>query len=192
MYFALAREGRVDAMHPRVYISRNRGESRGWGDLFKLDRGTEVWMCRGLERTLPGLGVQVTREYQRAYGQLKPDIWIQDENHAIIIENKHGLRKAGQQHIYLDVLDVCQLNRPKRAFLYCVPQAFLPSEKAEWWEFVREGTANDKVLRGIIPWDDEFAEFLCDTLPVPEWFRDKLPNKIAEGKYLDIGQHFWS
>jgi hypothetical protein len=44
---------------------------------------------------------------------------------------------------------------------------------------------------GIIPWDDEFTEFLCDTLPVPEWFRDELPNKIAEGKYLDSGQHFW-
>jgi hypothetical protein len=192
MYFALAREGKLDAMHPRVYFSRNRGESRGWGELFKLDRGTEVWMCRGLEKTLAGLDVRVTGEHLRAYGQLKPDIWIQDGNHAIIIENKHGLRNAGQQRSYLDVLGVSQLRTPKRAFLYCVPQAFLPSETAEWWEFVKGRTANDNVVRGIIPWDDEFAEFLCDTLPVPEWFRNKLPNRINEGKYLDIGQNFWA
>jgi hypothetical protein len=191
MYFALAREGRLNAMHPRVYFSRNRGESRAWGELFKLDRETQIWMCRDLNKTLAGLGIRVTGESQRAYGQLKPDIWIHDENHAIIIENKDGGPRSSRESEYLNFLREDALGKPNRAFLYAVPQGWLPNETAEWWQFVREGEADNKVRRGIIPWDDEFVGFLCDTLSVPEWFCDKLPNKVNEGKYLDPGQHFW-
>jgi hypothetical protein len=122
----------------------------------------------------------------------EPDIWIQDENHAIIIENKDGGPRSEREADYVKFLHESALNRPKKAFLYAVPEAWLPSRaQSEWWKFVREKPANDEVRRGIIPWHSDFVKFLCRVLSVPRWFRDKLPDRVDEGKYLDPGKHFW-
>jgi hypothetical protein len=193
MYFALAREGELPADRPRVYFSRSQKDSRAWGDLFRLDRKTQVWMCRDLGRTLTDLDVSVSGDYQRKYGQLKPDVWIQDGQHAIIIENKDGGHRSRREDEYLEFLHENVLGPRMRAFLYSVPQSWLAGEEArcEWWRFVKEGEADQRVPRGIIPWDNEFVTGLCGALSVPEWFRDKLPDKVDERRYLDPGQHFW-
>src|SRR5271167_3454359 len=170
MYFARVREGRPDLEQPRVYFGPSREESQSWGELFPLDRGTEVWMCRRLEKTLGSSDVQLTKDRTEHYTGLEPDVRIQDEKHAIVIENKRRRRDMRQENSYLDFLRESSLNRPTRTFLYCVPEAWLPNRKdSEWWKFVREKNADDPVLRGIIAWDGEFVDFLCTELSVPEW-----------------------
>jgi hypothetical protein len=79
-----------------------------------------------------------------------------------------------------------------RAFLYAVPEQWLPNrEEAEWWRFVREKPVGDTVTRGIIAWDTTFVESLSKILCVPGWFLDKLPNRVNEGRFLDLGVRFW-
>jgi hypothetical protein len=191
MYFALVREEKLNTEQPRVYFSRNRRESRAWGELFKLDRNTEASMCRDLGRTLGDMDLRLSGEYRRTYGQLKPDVWIQDGYHAIIIENKDGGPRSLREAEYLSFLNLDALGSRIRYFLYSVPHAWLPNPDAEWWQFTKEKKADDKVHRGIIPWDDEFVNFLCSALYVPEWYRNKLPNRVDQGKYLGPGQQFW-
>lgn len=193
MYFARACEGKADAGQPRVYYGPALEESRAWGEEFPLDRRTQVWMCRNLSHTLYGLGVRLTPELAETYGHVEPDVWLHDDAHAIIIENKDGGdRNPHQEQKYLGFLHEAALKRRKRAFLYAVPEQWLSNrEQAKWWRFVRERPADDTVIRGIIAWDTTFVESLCRILSVPEWFRDKLPNRVNEGRWLDPGVRFW-
>jgi hypothetical protein len=192
MYIATALERGLNTEHPRIYFAPKREESRPLRDIFPLDRGAEVWMCRDLKWTLGSLGAAVKPDQYRTYGGLKPDVWIQDQAHAIIIENKDGGHRSKRESEYLGFISEGFLGERKRAFLYSVPERWLPCwEEAEWWKFVRENP-NDKVVRGIIAWDEEFIRVLCETLSVPRWFRDKLPNRVDEGRYLKSGQHFYT
>ncbi len=192
MYFALAHEGKLDPEQPRIYFAPSREESRGWEDLFPLDRTAEVWMCRNLRRTFEGLDVPATQEVNTCYRGLMPDVWIQDKHYAIIIENKDGGGRHPRESDYLSFLREPILTNRKRAFLYSVPQEWLPNRReAEWWNFVRERDEGDEVIRGIIAWDAEFAELLCKKLCAPRWFKDKLPNRVDEGKFLHPGMRFW-
>jgi hypothetical protein len=120
-------------------------------------------------------------------------VWIKDTNYAIIIENKIKSRKQKrQEREYLAFLHEEAFQGLRRAFLYAVPQEWLASwEKSDFMQFVREREASDEVLRGVIAWDEELAGFLSDRVGVPQWFRDKLPNRVSEGKFLDPGQTFW-
>lgn len=189
LYFALA--GRKDAGQPPVWLAPTRTGSRSWGELFTLgSEATEVWMCRNLEKTLQVLYPGVTEERYRG---LAPDVWIQDGKHAIVIENKTaGGRNTRQETEYLTFLRDPRLGERERAFLYSVPQQWLSNRKeGEWWQFVREKDANDKVTRGVIAWDNEFARILSGALGVPEWFQGKLPNRVAEGVYHARGKAFW-
>jgi hypothetical protein len=190
LYFALAREGKLDAGRPRVWLAEKKCHS--WAELFPLDVETQVWMCRNLVEVLDGSGVHVVGEQRQTYLGLRPDVWIQDGRHAIIVENKTARgRQQRQEREYLAFLHEAAFQGLTRAFLYSVPQGWLPNwQEAEWWHFVRERDASDEVLRGIIAWDDEFVELLSERLGVPQWFRDKLPNRVDEGKFLDPGQTF--
>lgn len=190
LYFALAREGKLDAEQPRVWLAEKKCHS--WGEIFALDAETQVWMCRNLVEVLDGLGVHLVGEQRQTYLGLRPDVWIKDARHAIIVENKTGTERHPREGEYLAFLHEAAFQGLRRAFLYSVPQQWLPNwQEAEWWHFVRERDANDEVLRGIIAWDEEFVEFLSKRLGVPQWFRDKLPNRVDEGKFLDRGQPFW-
>lgn len=190
LYFALASEGKLDAEQPRVYFGPSRKESQCWGELFSLGTGTETWMSY-LSRFVRGHGPSPFENRWQQYKGLKPDVWIHDNDHAIIIENKTGGHRAERERDYLDLLHEASFQRLKRAFLYSVPQEWLPNRKeSEWWHFVRGREPGDGVIRGVIAWDDEFVGFLCNKLRLPKWFYDKLPNKVDEGRFLAPGEHF--
>ena len=194
MCFALAREGELEQVQPRVYFGPDWKESSGWGELFPLSRQAEVWMCSKLTDILTRAGVRVTREHKSRYGKFKPDIWIQDGQQAIIIENKTGGHRADRECEYLDLLRESAFKTLKRAFIYSVPVRWLSdphAESNEWWRFVRDKKSDDPVMRAIIPWDDKFVQTLCKLFHVPEWFYDKLPNKIDDDKYPLPGRDFW-
>ena len=193
IYFGLVYEGKASPSLPRVYFGPSMEESGAWAELFPSKGRAEVSMSRALRDTLYGLGVPLTPGLAESYGHLQPDIWIQDEGQAIVIENKDGGgRDYRQEESYIQFLERAELGKRKRAFLYSVPEAWLPNrEQSEWWRFVRAQPESPGVTRGIIAWDGDFAEFLCGVIGLPGWFRDILPNRVDEGKYLHTGQHFF-
>src|SRR5947199_833342 len=102
LYFGLLAEGRFDAEQPRVYFAPCRKESQPWSELFSLGGGTEVWMSHLTRPLHPRCAV--TEERWQHYNGLKPDVWIQDDGHAIMIENKTRGGRHGREHDYLNCL----------------------------------------------------------------------------------------
>jgi len=177
LYFAAAFERGLELLQPRVWLARAR--PRAWKDLFDLDRNARVWMCRDLLRLLGDWGIPVTKEYVEQFGGLKPDVWLEDAKHAIIVENKIARHRAEREAEYLMFLRQ-QVRKEKRAYLYSVPAGWAIDENpaAEWWQFLDQ--ADENLLCGIIKWDAEFVQQMCSVLNVPQWFQERLPHRIGE------------
>jgi hypothetical protein len=84
-------------------------------------------MCRDLLRMLGDWDIQVTKEDRKLFGGLKPDIWLVDGKHAIIVENKIARHRAEREAEYLTFLRQ-QVRKEKRAYLYSVPAGWALDE----------------------------------------------------------------
>ncbi len=177
LYFAAAFERGLELLQPRVWLAP--AQPRAWRDFFDLDRNARVWMCRDLLRILGDRDIPVTKEHVDQFGALKPDVWLEDAKHAIIIENKIARHRAEREAEYLMFLRE-HARTEKRAYLYSVPAGWAidGNPAAEWWQFV--GQPDENVLRGIIKWDAEFVQQLCSVLKVPQLFHERLPHRIGE------------
>lgn len=150
-------------------------------EFLPLSNTTRIYMCRDLWSVWEG-GKGAPEYGMRLYAGKKPDVWCEDDNAVLFVENKvgGGRNVEEQEKPYISFLSK-EVGGKAGAFLYAIPAGWTINPKCEWLEFIRE--ANRIVKRGLLKWDDSLADLLVRVFKVPRWFADKLPNMIGR-EYL--------
>ena len=139
-------------------------------DMVPFGSHAEVWMCRDLHKVLEERGSRPPD----CSGD--PDIWVEDTDNALLIENKtDDDRNPNQEERYIRCLQTAPaFAGKKKAFFYAIPARFLgPGNKFEH-EFLAHHDRT--VSRGLLLWDDRLKETVTKVLGLQDWFSREFPS----------------
>jgi hypothetical protein len=105
-----------------------------------------------------------------------PDVWLEDTDNALLIENKtDDDMRPEQEERYIRCLGTAPVfASKKKAFFYAIPKRYLGLGNK--WEHEFLPHADETVSRGLLLWDDQLKGTVTKVLCLQDWFLREFPS----------------